>query len=314
MASCGMAFSFSIHHAVAADKGDRTHCTKHKSLNDHQTCVGVVGRPSVPTKPDDAAKVALSLRHGFTRVFRGVTNESFSFHRWSAHPKQKSSSQRHKKAQAQVIDAHIPLPVLARAMPPFMLARPLFSPRTVTRASASLCAAPSLGLGLGLRARHRLPASGAGFARFASTHTHAHTHTPPPPAAPHSSASPTASSTSAERASSASPLSAAAAPRPYLTRQFWRCRHTWRRAMVNTFRCLVGCSIGDLSVMYYLMAFHPDVDMMTSMGLSSESFPSLLFSGLFVLLELLWPSVSVSGPRPSWQALAPWPFKHGSHQ
>ncbi|THV84789.1 hypothetical protein D6C77_09453 [Aureobasidium pullulans] len=49
---------------------------------------------------------------------------------------------------------------------------------------------------------------------------------------------------------------------------FWKCRHTWRRAMVNTSRCLVGCSIGDLSTMWYIMAYHPTVDAATSMGLS----------------------------------------------
>jgi len=38
--------------------------------------------------------------------------------------------------------------------------------------------------------------------------------------------------------------------------------------MVNTSRCLVGCSIGDLSTMWYLMAYHPTLDAATSMGLS----------------------------------------------
>jgi hypothetical protein len=40
--------------------------------------------------------------------------------------------------------------------------------------------------------------------------------------------------------------------------------------MVNTSRCLVGCSIGDLSTMWYIMAYHPTVDAATSMGLSSK--------------------------------------------
>ncbi|XAO24860.1 hypothetical protein I312_103669 [Cryptococcus bacillisporus CA1280] len=49
---------------------------------------------------------------------------------------------------------------------------------------------------------------------------------------------------------------------------FWRCRHTWRRAGVNTLRCLIGCSIGDLSLVWYLMSFHPQMDMAISMALS----------------------------------------------
>lgn len=55
---------------------------------------------------------------------------------------------------------------------------------------------------------------------------------------------------------------------PGLNPSFWNCRHTWRRARVNTFRCLVGCSIGDLSTMYYFMTYHPAMHLATSMGLS----------------------------------------------
>ena len=31
----------------------------------------------------------------------------------------------------------------------------------------------------------------------------------------------------------------------------WRCRHTWRRASVNTMWCLIGCSIGDLGTIAF---------------------------------------------------------------
>jgi hypothetical protein len=59
---------------------------------------------------------------------------------------------------------------------------------------------------------------------------------------------------------------------------FWKCRHTWRRAMVNTTRCLIGCSLGDLSTMTYLMTYHPEMNGATSMSLSSKyNKPSLHF-------------------------------------
>ena len=31
----------------------------------------------------------------------------------------------------------------------------------------------------------------------------------------------------------------------------WKCKHTWKRASVNTLWCLVGCSIGDFSTIYF---------------------------------------------------------------
>jgi len=38
---------------------------------------------------------------------------------------------------------------------------------------------------------------------------------------------------------------------------FWYDKQIWRRAGENTLRCLVGCSIGDFSTMFYLQAYHP---------------------------------------------------------
>lgn len=31
----------------------------------------------------------------------------------------------------------------------------------------------------------------------------------------------------------------------------WTCKHTWRRASVNTAWCLLGCSIGDFGTIFY---------------------------------------------------------------
>jgi len=38
---------------------------------------------------------------------------------------------------------------------------------------------------------------------------------------------------------------------PGLTQLNWRCRHTWRRASVNTLWCLLGCSIGDMGTILF---------------------------------------------------------------
>lgn len=31
----------------------------------------------------------------------------------------------------------------------------------------------------------------------------------------------------------------------------WRCRHTWRRASINTSWCLLGCAIGDMGTILF---------------------------------------------------------------
>jgi hypothetical protein len=31
----------------------------------------------------------------------------------------------------------------------------------------------------------------------------------------------------------------------------WKCKHTWKRASVNTLWCLLGCSIGDFGTIYF---------------------------------------------------------------
>lgn len=41
----------------------------------------------------------------------------------------------------------------------------------------------------------------------------------------------------------------------------WRCRHSWRRASINTLWCLAGCSIGDMATIGFFQAtgigWHP---------------------------------------------------------
>ena len=31
----------------------------------------------------------------------------------------------------------------------------------------------------------------------------------------------------------------------------WKCKHTWKRARINTMWCLIGCSIGDFGTILY---------------------------------------------------------------
>lgn len=55
---------------------------------------------------------------------------------------------------------------------------------------------------------------------------------------------------------------------------FWTCKSTWRRARINTLRCLVGCTIGDFSALWILQTFYPGLGMGVIMGASSNlSFP-----------------------------------------
>jgi hypothetical protein len=58
---------------------------------------------------------------------------------------------------------------------------------------------------------------------------------------------------------------------PPTTSQFWTSPSVWRRAAVNTFRCLVGCTAGDFASMWYLQAFHPELGIPTIMMISSTS-------------------------------------------
>lgn len=59
---------------------------------------------------------------------------------------------------------------------------------------------------------------------------------------------------------------------------FWTCRSTWKRAGINTFRCLVGCTIGDFSALWVLQTYYPDLGMGLIMGASSQSFSIPLYA------------------------------------
>lgn len=49
---------------------------------------------------------------------------------------------------------------------------------------------------------------------------------------------------------------------------FWMDREKWQRASFNTLNCLIGCSIGDFGMVFYLQAFYPSTPLMTQMILA----------------------------------------------
>jgi hypothetical protein len=46
---------------------------------------------------------------------------------------------------------------------------------------------------------------------------------------------------------------------------FWSHKHTWKRAAKNTLNCLVGCSLGDFSMLIYLQVYHPNISLTLNM-------------------------------------------------
>ena len=68
--------------------------------------------------------------------------------------------------------------------------------------------------------------------------------------------------------------------------EFWRDGRVWRIAARNTLNCLIGCMIGDLAMIVYLQAYHPQLPMMITMGLAMVA--GLVTSILFESAILHW--------------------------
>ena len=49
---------------------------------------------------------------------------------------------------------------------------------------------------------------------------------------------------------------------------FWSDGPKWNRASFNTLNCLIGCSIGDFGMVFYLQAFYPETPLMLQMILA----------------------------------------------
>jgi hypothetical protein len=54
---------------------------------------------------------------------------------------------------------------------------------------------------------------------------------------------------------------------------FWSCRSTWRRAGINTLRCLIGCTVGDFTALWTLQSYYPELGMNSIMLASSTYSP-----------------------------------------
>ena len=48
----------------------------------------------------------------------------------------------------------------------------------------------------------------------------------------------------------------------------WRCKHTWKRARLNTLWCLLGCSIGDFGTIFYFQNIDHNWETAEIMGLA----------------------------------------------
>lgn len=69
---------------------------------------------------------------------------------------------------------------------------------------------------------------------------------------------------------------------------FWTCRSTWKRAGLNTLRCLVGCSIGDFSVLWMFQTYYLDLGMGTIMAASSKFHAEYVYDVERVYLTKGW--------------------------
>ncbi|KAG0302640.1 hypothetical protein BGZ98_007341 [Dissophora globulifera] len=82
----------------------------------------------------------------------------------------------------------------------------------------------------------------------------------------HSSSSATAPGTAKGRLNATSSSSL-----PIWSGQFWSDPASWKTASSNTFRCLIGCTAGDMSMLFYLQAYHPALSPGLAMALAMGS-------------------------------------------
>ncbi|KAL9657868.1 hypothetical protein ABK040_009456 [Willaertia magna] len=61
---------------------------------------------------------------------------------------------------------------------------------------------------------------------------------------------------------------------------FWKCKHTWQRASFNTLNCLIGCSIGDFGMLWFLTTNFPSLPILTTV------MPICMLSGITTSLAL----------------------------
>ena len=52
---------------------------------------------------------------------------------------------------------------------------------------------------------------------------------------------------------------------------FWSDRKSWKRAAKNTLNCLIGCSIGDFSMLFFLQSHYPNTPLWAVMALAMSA-------------------------------------------
>lgn len=117
----------------------------------------------------------------------------------------------------------------------------------------------------GLRAWQLYP-NGAEITRSASSTLRQHLHRGTESTCPNRRSEPPAQIESDPEA-----LKLSAPVRPLFSSGFWSSREVWKRARVNTLRCLVGCTLGDFSTMWFLQTHYPHLGVGLTMGVSSKS-------------------------------------------
>lgn len=94
-------------------------------------------------------------------------------------------------------------------------------------------------------------------------------------------------------------------PASMTSKLFWSSGPTWKRASVNTTRCLIGCTLGDFSAMWFLQMYYSDLGMAPIMAISSKIF-SRFITRLWLItlhsgqwhLKLHHPRDYLASPRP----------------
>lgn len=80
-----------------------------------------------------------------------------------------------------------------------------------------------------------------------------------------------------------------------LSLEFWSSPYLWKRAGINTFRCLIGCSLGDFSAMWFLQAYYPDLSVGLIMGVSSKFFKTRILCFTVPILICMCHRLVISG-------------------
>ena len=68
----------------------------------------------------------------------------------------------------------------------------------------------------------------------------------------------------------------------------WNCKHTWKKARINTLWCLIGCSIGDFGTILYFQNIDHSWSISSIMGLAIVNglLTSILLETIILLKQM----------------------------